>query len=53
MELVSTQVTFGRGLRAKLGQFLVTVRGLEKWEKNAAFRYPGIDIKTVLRKAQF
>lgn len=53
MELVSTQVTFGKGLRAKMSQALVAIRGLEKWEKNAAFRYPGIDIKTTLRKSQF
>jgi SAM-dependent methyltransferase len=47
--LVSTNVSFGRSLRAKMGQMIVRLRGLEKWEKNSAFRYPALDVQTVLR----
>lgn len=49
-ELVSTEVTFGKSFRSKIAQFIVWLRGLDKWEKNAAFRYPASDIHTTLRK---
>ena len=41
-------VTFGKSWRARLGAMLVKMRGLEKWEKNSAFTYPGTDVVTVL-----
>lgn len=49
-ELVDTRVTFGKSVRSKMAQFIVWLRGLDKWEKNAAFRYPGSDVQTILRK---
>lgn len=48
-ELISTEVTFGKSLRSKIAQMIVSFRGLEKWEKNAAFRYPGSDVRTTLK----
>ena len=47
--LVSTEVKFGKSLRAKIGEWIVRLRGLEKWEKTSAFRYPGMDVQTALR----
>ncbi|MGE0763243.1 MAG: methyltransferase domain-containing protein [Bdellovibrionales bacterium] len=41
-------VTFGKSWRGRMGAFLVKLRGLEKWEKNAAFTYPGLDVVTML-----
>jgi SAM-dependent methyltransferase len=46
--VVQTEVSFGRSLRAKIGKGIARMRGLEKWEKNSAFRYPGLDVQTVL-----
>ena len=46
---VNVEVTFGRSFRATLARLIVRLRGLKKWEKNSAFRYPGADIRTVLR----
>ena len=48
-ELIKTEVTFGKSLRARMGSWWSSVRGLKKWEKNLAFIYPGMDIKTWLR----
>lgn len=48
-ELIEVDVTFGKSLRAKIGRFLVKLRGLAKWEKNAAFRYPALDLIMTLR----
>jgi len=48
-ELVSSNVSFGKSLRAKIGSWISNMRGLEKWEKNHAFIYPGMDIFTVLK----
>jgi SAM-dependent methyltransferase len=41
-------VSFGGGLRAAIGEWLVRIHGLEKWEKNYAFRYPAMDVRTIL-----
>ena len=48
-ELEETKVTFGKSLSAKVGYWIERWRGLEKWEKNSAFRYPGMDIQTRLK----
>lgn len=48
-EIVSTEVSFGKGFGAKIAKFLIALRGLHKWERSWAFRYPGMDVKTVLR----
>ncbi len=44
-----SSVTFSKSLRAKIGKLMVRARGLEKWEKNYAFSYPGTDVITVLQ----
>ncbi len=48
-ELIKSEVTFGKSLRAFLGKLYAQIRGLEKWEKNSAFILPGMDIKTELK----
>lgn len=48
-ELLSSDVTFGKSLRSKIGKCIARWRGQEKWEKNSAFVYPGMDILTYLR----
>lgn len=48
-EIITSQVTFGKSLGARIGQFICWLRGPEKWEKNCAFRYPGMDIRTSLK----
>jgi len=48
-ELVSTRVTFGKSLQAQIGSWIVSARGLKKWEKSLAFVFPGMDIQTTLR----
>ncbi|MCB0408187.1 MAG: class I SAM-dependent methyltransferase [Bdellovibrionales bacterium] len=48
-EIVSSKVTFGKSLRAKIGQCLCRFRGTEKWEKYSAFSFPGMDIQTTLK----
>lgn len=48
-ELVRSDVTFGRSLRATIGRWLSSLRGIEKWEKYSAFSFPGMDIQTTLR----
>ena len=47
--LVRSEVTFGLSLKNKIGHFLYKRLGAKKWEKNYAFSYPGMDIKTVLK----
>lgn len=47
--LHKTTVTFGKSFSAKVGRLIVCLRGLERWEKNSAFRYPGMDIETTLK----
>lgn len=41
-------VTFNKSLRNKIGALIVKLRGLDKWEKNSAFVFPGSDVITVL-----
>ncbi len=48
-ELVDVDVTFGKSIRAKIGRLIVKLRGLTKWEKNAAFRYPALDLVMTLK----
>jgi SAM-dependent methyltransferase len=48
-QCIFSNVSFGKSLRANIGKFLVWLRGQEKWEKNHAFIYPGMDITTHLR----
>lgn len=48
-ELVQSTVTFGKSPRNRIGSLIVRLSGLKKWEKNAAFSYPGMDIITELR----
>lgn len=48
-ELVQSHVTFGKSLRAKMGNWIARIRGIEKWEKYSAFSFPGMDIQTTLR----
>lgn len=48
-EMISSEVTFGKSFRNKIGSMMVKMFGLEKWEKNSAFTFPGMDIKTRLR----
>lgn len=48
-ELVETKVLFGKSLWALIGQFLVKIRGLKKWEKNLSFVFRGMDIHTTLK----
>lgn len=47
--LISSTVSFGKSLRAKMGSLMSRLRGPEKWEKNYAFLYPGMDILTILK----
>ena len=47
--LISSDVTFGKSFRAKIGSWISKCRGLDKWEKNNAFVYPGMDIHTRLK----
>lgn len=42
-------VTFGKSWRNRLGRLISRVRGLEKWEKNSAFIFPGMDVVTLLQ----
>lgn len=46
---ISSEVTFGKSIRNKIGKLLVKLLGVRSWEKSRAFSYPGMDIKTVLR----
>lgn len=46
---ISSEVTFGKSLRSKLGALLAKVLGLRSWEKTRAFSFPGMDLRTVLR----
>ncbi len=48
-QLISTHVTFGQSIRAKIGRALSSWRGVKKWEKYSAFSYPGMDIQTTLK----
>ncbi|MCJ8277089.1 MAG: methyltransferase domain-containing protein [Bdellovibrionales bacterium] len=47
-ELKKSTVTFGKSLRARIGNFLANLRGVEKWERYSAFSFPGMDIQTTL-----
>lgn len=45
-EPLTTNVTFGKGIGSYIARLIVKLRGLEKWEKNSSFRYPGMDVHT-------
>ncbi len=47
--VISSEVTFGKSLRAKIGRLITKLRGVDKWEKNHAFVYPGMDVLTRLK----
>lgn len=49
-DLIQTRVTFGKSLRSRMARLIVQMRGLDKWEKNSAFRYPGMDVETELTR---
>lgn len=42
------RVTFCQNIRGKAGKLLVRIRGLERWERTSAFRYPAMDVHTTL-----
>ncbi len=46
--IIQSNVTFGKSFRNRVGSLLTRWRGLDKWEKNYAFSYPGMDVVTVL-----
>lgn len=45
----SSEVEFGSSLLDILPRLVVALRGLSHWERKASFRFPGCDIRTVLR----
>lgn len=47
--LINSKVEFGKSLGSRWGELIYKIRGPEKWEKNSAFRYPGMDLLTSLR----
>lgn len=47
-QIVKSEVSFGKSISSKWGQLIYKMRGPEKWEKNSAFRYPGMDLETHL-----
>jgi len=48
-ECLESRVEFGKSLKAKIGSWIASFRGIEKWEKNNAFSYPGMDVVTLLK----
>jgi SAM-dependent methyltransferase len=48
-ETVTRELTFGKGFGDAMARFYIKRHGFAKYERRAAFKYPAIDVYTVLK----